>query len=185
MNDTGPEDLERIAIQVAAGVRDSPKRNRAIHEAGHAVIAHQLSVPLKSVDIEERETAEGVKFGRVTVQSIGETFSTKEIEEHAPSVVEHVRNRIIMLRAGEEATKLIRQCQNDKLAQFDQSEIRTLCRAFPEVAAVLQELINAAVQAVATHRADIQKLADALVERTRLDGDQVRQLLDDIASSRT
>jgi polyhydroxyalkanoate synthesis regulator phasin len=41
----------------------------------------------------------------------------------------------------------------------------------------MQALINAASEAVSTRRADIEKLADALVERMSLNSDEARQLV--------
>jgi polyhydroxyalkanoate synthesis regulator phasin len=50
-------------------------------------------------------------------------------------------------------------------------------RDFPELQGEMQALINAASEAVSTRRADIEKLADALVERMSLNSDEARQLV--------
>ena len=43
----------------------------------------------------------------------------------------------------------------------------------------MPELMNAASEAVSTRRADIEKLAGALVEQMSLNSDEVRQLIGD------
>jgi len=43
----------------------------------------------------------------------------------------------------------------------------------------MPELMNAASEAVSTSRADIEKLAGALVKRMSLNSDEVRQLIGD------
>jgi hypothetical protein len=85
-----------------------------------------------------------------------------------------------LLLAGEPATQLVLERPHESLAQIDRSDIRRALREFPELqGAVMQELLNAASEAVSTRRADIEKLAGALVERMSLNSDEVRQLIGD------
>lgn len=180
MSDNEQDDVERIKNRMVALVVKDAKRSRAIHEAGHAIVALHLGLPLESVNIEERDAADGQKVGCTKVRPPSESFSATELREHSPNVMERVRKQVTMLLAGEEATKLILERPNDPLAQRDQSEIGRTRREFTELQdAVMQELIGAAREAVATRRADIDKLAGALVERIVLNADQVRQLIGD------
>ena len=172
-------ELERVKNLMVEAVAKSANRPRAIHEAGHAVVALHLGLPLESVNIEERDTPEGPKFGCTKVRPISESFSANELQEHSAGVIDRVRKQVIMLLAAEAATTLILERPHDPIAQFDQSDIRHALRDFPELQGEMHELINAATEAVSTRRADIEKIADALVERISLNADEVRQLIGD------
>ena len=176
MSDNEQDELERIKNLVVASVANGANWPRAIHEAGHAIIALHLGLPLESVNIEERDTPEGPKFGCATVRPISESFSANELHEHSVGVIERIRKQLIMLLAAEAATKLIRQRPYDPLAQFDQSDIAHTLRHFPELRVEMPELVDAANQAVSARRADIEKLASTLVERMSLNADEVRQI---------
>jgi hypothetical protein len=91
--------------------------------------------------------------------------------------IERIKNLIVESVANG-ANRLERP--NDPLAQFDQSGIRHALRDFPELQGEMPELMNAASEAVSTRRADIEKLAGALVERMSLNSDEVRQLIGDL-----
>jgi len=179
MSDDEQDDIERIKNLVVEAVAKSASRPRAIHEAGHSVVALYLGLTLDSVSIEQREDSDGPKFGCARVRSISESFSPNELDEHSSPVIERVKKQIIMLLAGEISAKLILGRTNDPIAQHDQSDIRGLLREFPELqdAVTIQELITAATEAIMTCRAQIESLADVLVERVSLNGDEVRQLI--------
>lgn len=177
MSDNEQDEIERIKSLIVESVAKGANRLRATHEAGHAVVALHLGLPLESVNIEERDTPENPKFGCAKVRSISDSFSANELQEHSARVIDRVRKQVIMLLAAEGATKLILERPNDPLAQFDQSGIRHALRDFPELQGEMPELINAASEAVSTRRADIEKLAGALVERMSLNPDEVRQLI--------
>jgi hypothetical protein len=112
------DELERIKNLMVEAVAKSANRPRAIHEAGHAVVAQHLGLPLESVNIEERDTPEGPKFGCAKVRPISESFPANELQEHSARVIDRVRKQVIMLLAGEAATKLIPERPHDPLAQF-------------------------------------------------------------------
>jgi hypothetical protein len=179
MSDNEQDEIERIKNLMVEAVAKSANRPRAIHEAGHAVVALHLGLPLEGVNIEERDTPEGPKFGCAKVRSISESFSANELQEHSARVIDRVRKQVIMLLAAEAATRLILERPHDPLAQFDQSDIRHALRDFTELQAEMRELINATSEAISTRRADIEKLAGALVERMSLNADEVRQLIGD------
>lgn len=176
MSDNEQDEIDQIHKLMAEELAKSPNPI-AIHEAGHAVVALHVGLSLEGVDIEERDTPEGPKFGRAKVRSIAEDFSATELREHSPAVVERVRKQIIMLLAGEAATKLIRERPGDPRAQFDHSQIAGLLREFPELQPEVPDLRNTAEHAVSMRRADIEKLAAALVEWTSMSTDQVCELL--------
>jgi hypothetical protein len=179
MSDNEQDEIERIKNLMVEAVAKSANRPTAIHEAGHAVVALHLGLPLEGVNIEERDTPEGPKFGCAKVRSISESFSANELQDHSARVIDRVRKQVIMLLAAEAATRLILERPHDPLAQFDQSDIRHALRDFPELQAEMRDLINATSEAVSTRRADIEKLAGALVERMSLNADEVRQLIGD------
>jgi hypothetical protein len=166
------QDLERMGRQVAESIAKSRTRPRAVHEAGHAIVALHLGLPLESVDIEERDTPEGPKSGRARLRPIGEGLSGNEVHER-------VRNEVIFLLAGEAATKLILEYTTDPIAQFDKSRIQLAFREYPELKDAEQELIDTAQEIVSTRRADIEKLAGVLLERNHMKGDEVRRLIGD------
>lgn len=179
MNDYQQDDAERIKRLMAEAVANDVNRLRSIHEAGHAVVALHLGLPLESANIEEREDSDGEKFGCVKVRPISESFSAKELQEHSAAVIERVRNQIIMLLAGETATRVILERAKDPLAQHDQSQIRGLLREFTELqdVATIESLVDAARQVVGTRRTHIETLAAALVKRGSLNANQVRQVV--------
>src|SRR5688572_16497638 len=121
MGNQEQSETERILAMMEKELAGSADRPKAIHEAGHTVAALRLGLPLECVDIEDREEADGDKFGSTKVRSLGESFSQPEIEEHAPVVVECVRNHIIWLHAAAAATMLLRERDHDPLAQSDES----------------------------------------------------------------
>jgi hypothetical protein len=115
-------------------------------------------LPLESVNIEERDTPEGPKFGCAKVRPMSDSFSANELQEHSARVIDRVQRQVIMLLAAESATKLILERPNDPLAQFDQSGIGHALHDFPELQGEMPELMNAATEAVSTRRADIERL---------------------------
>jgi hypothetical protein len=179
MSDDEQDEIERINKRMTESMARDKDRPIAIHEAGHAVVALDLGLPLISVDIVARDGPDGPKFGGTKLRDIRESFSTSELEEHSLGVIAYMRKHLIMLHAGEAAAKLILKRTNDPLAQRDQSGILSACRSFPELAetAVMQGLTDTAENAVSSRRADIEKVADALIERMSLNADEVRQLI--------
>ncbi len=154
MSDDEQDDIERIRNLVVESAAKSGRRPRAIHEAGHAVIALHLGLTLDSVSIEEREDSDGPKFGCARVRPISESFSPNELDEHSSRVIERVKKQIVMLLAAEISTKLILGRQGDPIAQHDQFDIRGLLREFPELqdSATIQELVTAATEAAMMRR---------------------------------
>src|SRR5688572_15221538 len=117
MGATEQNDAERILVMMDEALAGSADRPRAIHEAGHTVAALRLGLTLEGVDIKDRDEPDGEKFGCTRVRSISESFSTKEIEEHSPAVVDCARHHVIWLHAAAAATKLLRGRDHDPLAQ--------------------------------------------------------------------
>jgi hypothetical protein len=181
MSDIEQDDIDRINNLMSELLASERHRPRAIHEAGHAVVALHLSLPLESVNIQEREEPDGPRFGCVKVKAISEDFSADELRDHSPRVVERVRHQLIMLLAGEAATMLILERARDPLAQIDQSQIRSALREFREFqgGAVMEELTTEAREIVSTRRADIEKLAAALVKGVSLNRDEVLKILEE------
>jgi hypothetical protein len=121
MSDNEEDDIQRIKKLMAEALAKDADRSRAIHEAGHAIVALHLGLPLESVNIEERDEPDGPKFGCVKVRAISDSFSVNELEQRSPRAIERARKQVIMLLAGETATKLILERASDPLAQIDQS----------------------------------------------------------------
>jgi hypothetical protein len=175
-NELGENERIRDLMAEALANRLNPY---AIHEAGHAVVALHLGLPLESVDIEQRDEPDGLKFGRTKVQPITDSFSANEFRERSPLVIERVRKQVTMLLAGEAATMLLRARPSDPLAQCDQSDIRSALREFPELEddVILQELLTSAREIVTMRRVDIERLASALADRIVLNAAEVRQVI--------
>ena len=73
-SDLEQNDRDRIFEKMLTLVRSDAKRPIAIHEAGHAVVALHLGLPIELVDIEEHESADGPTMGRLKMSSVRKTF---------------------------------------------------------------------------------------------------------------
>jgi hypothetical protein len=173
--------IARIRALARAEVAKDRNRSRAIHEAGHAVAAVHLDLPLESVDIEEKESSEGWKIGGTRVRAMDTIFSKKELDEQPAHVVDDVKNRVVYLLAAAEARMLIEEgLAEDKFAQFDQSDIERARKDFPQLDdSVMNELTTTAKQLAAKRRAEIDKVTDALIAKRKLTAQEVRDLMSD------
>jgi hypothetical protein len=80
MADEEQNENERMLAMMERALAGSHLRPRAIHEAGHTVVALRLGLPLEGVDIRNRDEPDGEEFGCTRVRSIGESFSKEEVE---------------------------------------------------------------------------------------------------------
>lgn len=82
-----------------------------------------------------------------------------------------------MQMAGEAATMVILERSGDPTAQFDQSRIRQALVDFPEVKGEETALNSKAREMMSTYRTDVENMADALVEKGALNGDEALRVI--------
>jgi hypothetical protein len=167
----------------------------ATHEAGHAVAMVVLGLELNGVDIKKRQMPSGTSMGFT---------DAPVVFDRAGVGAEAARPHLISTAAGPLAEGMIAGhgadmegwklgYQNDvdagrRIAAFAFCDLTVLegrseispaeqMKHADEIQALIEETTRAAALLVEEHRAAIIRVADALIERTALTGDEVRDLV--------
>ena len=133
----------------------------AVHEAGHAVVAWALG-------LKTREMAVGINGDGAAGEA--------EIDEgtHLPLV-----DRIAIYSAGADAQRMLDAPTNGIVATLDMDEIRKLIddRAEDEGKVLRYAGTLRSKELLELHRGKVERLAEALAERTELDQVAIEQIL--------
>jgi ATP-dependent Zn protease len=161
-----------------------------IHEAGHVVVAYVLGLAYKKVALTHDEVEETVKYGHVIGPDPAYEYDHDSLHERRSKVrakciaccaglaAEHVFFAVPLNTDNENA-----EVDFQNIIEYEWSgelHIRGKHNGFigdAETWRYISCLLVEAKQLVNRHRGAIQRLADILVERKKLSGEEVEELL--------
>ena len=154
------------------------RRATAVHEAGHAVIGRVVTLPCGGASIRPDDGLECE--GHAVIGSADVTMPQWEMREKFRDYASAVRARIITAQAGHEAEVEILGVATG--LDDDDRDVAAACVEDLNVPverenAVLDRLRRAARQLAHRHRADIERVANALEEREVLTEEEIDALL--------
>lgn len=150
----------------------------AIHEAGHAVIGRKLTMACGGATIKAEDDLDAA--GHAIVADADTTWRAWEMREKFRDLSSVVRGRIITVQAGHEAeAAILGEAQGDDEDDRECAEAMVEDAGFPEgcEAAALVRLRRFARQLARRHRADIERVAAALMELEALTGEEIDAML--------
>jgi hypothetical protein len=173
-------------------------RKAAVHESGHALMAHLLNWPIESVEIDDGSPGyfECMGYGRVMLVTTAKypDLTDVEIRAQLDLTVEESRARvldhILILLAGVDTQIRFRHRLNTHMHSMDEMETRELCRrlvgepSLPDEQPLTehsQQVYDERVDCVhdkfdaigERYEAAVNALADALVRERKLLGPDV------------
>ena len=179
--------------------RRSPEMNRriSIHEAGHAAVGRLLAMPVAGSTINPVGGYSGLTwaFGDLDAIDLSATVDLcGQLSSLMPGIGEsrddiavdalHTHHQVLELLAGSLAEAML--CPDTPPlpgAAHDQIEARALagliCRSVSSVDAYLEFCRVEVVALIESHCDIVQAVADALIERRTLDGDQIDAIISD------
>ncbi|WP_411904178.1 ATP-dependent metallopeptidase FtsH/Yme1/Tma family protein [Methylorubrum thiocyanatum] len=150
----------------------------AIHEAGHAVIGRKVTMVCGGATIKADDDLDAA--GHAIVADADTTWRAWEMREKFRDLTSVMRGRIITIQAGHEAeAEILGEPLTGDDDDRECAEAMVEDAGFPEDqdAVVLARLRRFARQLARRHRADIERVAAALMERETLTGEEIDAML--------
>jgi ATP-dependent Zn protease len=158
------------------------KRRVAYHEAGHAVAAVVMKIPLKRVTI----VPEGDSSGTATLQEPS-TRVRKQLNyglSEGPCAKDTIERRVVFVLAGDAAEKkLLRSCtdqvNNESDLRTAEELVQQICHSDEEYHAYFSLLLTRTLVLVDRNWSPIENVASALLERSTLSGRVVKRIVEE------
>lgn len=154
------------------------RRYIAIHEAGHAVVGRAVTLPCGEATIVPSDPLGS--SGNAIVATADMAWREWELREKFRDYASACRARILAAMAGHEAEAVIlcsAECCDEVDRAISAAEMTDLGIPDGREAAVEARLRQATRQLVRRHRADIERVAAALLERETLTGPEIDAML--------
>ncbi len=156
----------------------SDRYHIAIHEAGHAVIGRAMTMVCGGATIVPNDDLEA--DGNAVVADADAAIRQWEMREKFRDHTSAVRGRIITVQSGHEAeAEILGVATSNDEDDCECAEAMIEDAGFPDGsdALALTRLRRFARQLVRQHRADIERVAAALLEREALTGEEIDAML--------